>query len=269
LDTRTDLFSFGAVLYEMSTGTLPFRGESSGVIFHAILERNPISPVRVNPDLPPKLEDIVNKALEKDRDLRYQHAAELRGDLQWLKRDTDSGRTRKLTEALQSSPEANAHRKASRPSGSIGPHLSGSSPVIEVARQHKFGLSAAIVIVLAVIAGTLESPHGGGSPLACIPLLCTANPIWPHMMASRRPPSFRKSSTTAAGVELPDRRISASGFGACQRSGVAYLARCRRRVRAHAAYKKFLAENYPRPADEFTGCRAPRDKDDSGFDILD
>ena len=92
LDARTDLFSFGAVLYEMATGTLPFRGESSGVIFKAILDGSPTPAVRLNPDLPPKLEDIIHKSLEKDRNLRYQHAADVRTDLQRLRRDTDSGK---------------------------------------------------------------------------------------------------------------------------------------------------------------------------------
>jgi eukaryotic-like serine/threonine-protein kinase len=97
LDARTDLFSFGAVLYEMATGTLPFRGESSAMICEAIVNRAPVNPVRLNPDLPPELERIINRALEKDRELRYQHASDTRSELQRLKRDTDSSRTAQVS----------------------------------------------------------------------------------------------------------------------------------------------------------------------------
>jgi eukaryotic-like serine/threonine-protein kinase len=92
LDARTDLFSFGVVLYEMVTGVLPFRGETSGVIAEAILNRKPVAPVRLNPDLSPKLEEVINKALERDKKLRYQGAADIRADLQRLRRDSDSAR---------------------------------------------------------------------------------------------------------------------------------------------------------------------------------
>ncbi len=106
LDARTDLFSFGVVLYEMVTGQLPFRGETSGVIFKAILDSAPVLAVRMNPDLPPELEQIINKALEKDRDLRYQVPSEMRADLKRLKREMDSGRSSAVsgTASIESGP---------------------------------------------------------------------------------------------------------------------------------------------------------------------